>query len=377
MAAIGVLALVGCRAPGPASPEEQRAAIRARHQQLYGDADLPRKLGGVENCGLQIPAVSPDGQQLLYLRTDLEHLSPLTLLGATDAASTPTDGTLSVWLRPVAGTAPGRRLSQERWAHSPVWAPSGRAVAFVVNEPPVSYLVHVELATGMHTALGVPEAVHCLPRFDGDDQTLLFCAGDTPDGPFRVYRQGVADALPTPLTAAGLDCVLPVMTDGRGGVLCAQVLGDELRWVEGGVEGVRPLGPTTSLPARAALVQLWAGISAPLAPNRNALLFYDPARDRVSVLHVAERLVRWHRPRSIAACWCDEQTIALATADGAFVANTQTGDSISIFNGQWIPAGFVAHERRLILLGSDTPGRFALWELTFKAQPETPRGSKR
>jgi hypothetical protein len=343
-------------------------ATNERHARLFGDTDLPRRIGAVENVGLQIPRVSPNGRQMLYLQTDQDYLSPLTLLGSPDPQHTPPEGSLSIWLRPVEGAALGQRLSPQRWAHSPVWSDTGDAVAYVVNEPPESYIVHVDLSTGRQTLLGRPGMLNCLPRFDGNDQTLLFCAGEEAAGPFRVYQQAVGDAEPTALTPAGADCLFPVMSDGRGSVLCAQVSGEHLNWVKSGPGGIATLASQCGLSARPGVLQTWAGVASPLSPGRDGVLFYDLARDRVCVLHVAERVVRRHRPGSIAACWLDNETIALAIPDGAFVVNTTTGMSISLFNGQWLPSRYVPATRRLILLGHDTPRRFAIWEVVFKTR---------
>jgi hypothetical protein len=375
VAALGVLVgscLFGCQAPGKGSGADAARVINERHARLFGDAELPRRIGVVENVGLQVPLVSPDGRQMLYLRTDQDYLSPMTLLGSPNAQRTPPDGSLSIWIRPLEGAALGRRLSQQRWAHSPVWSDTGEAVAYVANEPPESWIVHVDLRTGQETLLGRPGMLNCLPRFDGNDQTLLFCAGEEAAGPSGVYRQAVGDAEPTALSPPGADCLFPVMSDGRENVLCAEVSGEHLNWVKCGPDGIATLASQCSLSARPAVLQTWAGVASPLSPDRDGVLFYDAARDRVCVLHVAERIVRQHRRGSIAACWLDEQTIALAIPDGAFVVNTTTGMSVSLFNGQWVPCRYVAATRRLVLLGRDTSRRFAIWEVTFKplAKPE-------
>ena len=360
--------LLGCQAPGSASPADCNQAISARHMQRFGNADLPRRIGTVENVGLQLPAVSPDGHQLLYLRTDQDALSPLTLLGAADPQATPPSGTLEVWIRPIDGATAGRCLSTERWAHSATWSPTGGAVAYVACEPPESYIVHVDLQTGRTTRLGVPGSINCLPSFDGGDGTLLFCVGTSSAGPFRVFRQSVGDAHPEALSPDGADCVLPVASDGGGAVLCAQVEGQHLNWVRSSTAGQTVVAPEWGASARPDLLQVWAGIAAPLSPDRRAVLYYDTTRERISILHVPDRLVRWHRRGSIAACWIDNETIALATPDGAFVVNTGTGASVSLFSGQWIPVRYVPAEQRLILLGQDTRRRFAIWQVDFNPQ---------
>jgi len=396
--------LAGCQTPRRVSPTEATAELNERHLQRFGDAELPRKIGSVENCGLLIPVIAPDGRRMLYLRTDQDHLSPMTLLGSPDPRHTPTEGTLSIWIRPVEGAALGRALSPYRWAHSGTWSDSGNAVAYVANEPPESFIVHVDLNTGRESVLGVPGGLNCLPRFDGDDQTLLFCAAapnrsvqpkpsrdrkgaDNPsrdrkgaDTPFRTYRQRVGDAMPTALTPAGPDCLLPVRSDRHDGVLCARADGQHLDWVEyrggSGPEGRRLSGGGQVLAAgwgssaEPALLQTWACIATPLSPDRDAVLYYDIAWDRVCVLHVAERTVRRHRSGSMAACWLDTSAIALATPNDTTVVNATTGMSVPLFNGQWIPSRYVAAERRLILLGRQTPRRFAIWEVIFRPKAE-------
>lgn len=368
------IGLTACQSPPRASQASSSPAPGDDRLHLFRDAELPRKLGSVENIGLQPPLVSPDGSQLLYLQTDRDELSPVTLLGLPDPPHTPSEGTLSVWIRPVEGTAVGRRLSPQRWAHSPVWSDSGHAIAYVVNEPPQSYIVRVDLGTGQADLLGVRNALNCLPRFDLDDQTLLFCAARTAGGAHRVYRQRIGESDPTPLTPDGLDWLFPVCTGGAGSlpvaggdrVLCARAEGAHLTWVQctpaGSITVATPWGNS----ARPAMLQTWAGIVAPLSPQRDAVLFYDGVRDRICVLHVTERTVRRHRPGSIAACWLDNQSIALATPDGVFVVDTVAGTSVSLFNGAWIPSRYVPATRRLILLGRETPRRFAIWEVVLK-----------
>lgn len=361
------LSQMGCQSPDktPATVDTRQAA-HGRHVQLFGDADLPRKIGTVEAIGLEVPKVSPDGRQILCLRTDRDAVSMMTLLGSPDPQHTPSQGTLSIWLRPVQGAATGRRVSRQRWAHSPVWSDSGQAIAYVVNEPPASRIVHLDLVAGKETLVGLADAVNCLPRFDGDDRTLLFCAGKRIDGPLRVYRQGLDDAEPTALTSDGADRVLPVLSATGGGVLCAEASGENLTWTQSTAAGGGALAPPWGLSARPAMLQTWAGVAAPLSPNRESLLFYDIKQDRICVLHLAERIVRRHRARSIAACWLDDRAIAVATPDGVFAVNTTTGLSLSLFSGQWIPCRYVPADRRLILLGRQTPRRFAIWEVVFK-----------
>lgn len=363
-AMVSLILLAGCAAPGKPAAVPATQAARDSVSRLLQDIDPPRRIGVVENCGLQIPAISPDGRQLLYLRVDQARAPAASLLGA----ETPPTGTLSIWIRPVQGAALGNRLSAQRWAHSPVWSDSGQAVAYVANEPAGSVIMHVDLATGLQRRLGLPDAMNCLPRFDADDQTLLFCAAPSVDGPFRIYRQVVGESQPTAVSPEGADFVLPVKLGAADRVLCARAEGDRLNWVWAGRDATTAVAPAWGQSSRMEWLQIWAGIAAPVSPDRDAVLFYDCACDRVCVLHLAERTLRQHRPGSIAGCWLDRRTIALATQAGVFITDTQTGQSAQLLSGPWIPCRYVPGERRLILLGQQTSQYFAIWEVAARQQ---------
>ncbi len=291
----------------------------------------------------------------------------MTLLGSIEPTDTPAEGTLSLWLRPLRGSAAGRRFSSRRWVHSPTWSDSGRAVAHVANEPPTAFIVHVDIASGEETVLGVPGAVNCLPRFDGDDRTLLFCSGASARGPFRVYRQTVGDADPVALTPAGADCLLPVTSNPDGRVLCARVEADHLNWVESGLGGLTDLIPQCGLAERPTLLQTWAGIAAPLSPDHQSVLFFDTDEQRIRVWHVAEGHVRGHWAGSIAACWLDDDVLAVVAEDRLLIVNTKGWILTTLSGSSWIPLRYVPTTRRLILLGKDKPRRLSISEVTFTA----------
>lgn len=362
------LLAAGCQGPPKAGPRDSLANEQERQHQLFDSFKLPEKLGTVDNLGLQLPAVSPDGTQILFLRLDAPTVSPLTLLGSDAPGDTPAEGTLSIWLRPLKGTGGGRRLSSQRWAHSPIWSASGQAVAYAVNEPPGSRIVHVDLTTGRETVLGLPEAVNCLPRFDGDDRTLLFCGGPGPSGPFRVFRQVVSAGPPVPLTPEGQHCLLPVMSRDDGRVLCARADGNSLSWVQAGPAGVVDLaGPIGA--AGAAALAVWAGITEPVSPDRASFAFYQEGADRICAFDVEGKRLARHRMGSIAACWLDHEFMALATPDGLFVVNAFTGVSLSLMSGSWIPARYVPASHALIVLGKGpTPSRLSIYQIVFEQQ---------
>ena len=373
-AAIGAcLVLSGCQAPPGARTADRQTASNQRHLDLFGNFDLPRKIGTVENVRLQVPVFSPDGSQLMYLRTDQDELSPMTLLGS--AAHTPDEGTLSVWVRPAEGNGAGRRLSSGRWAHSAVWSNSGRSALYVVNAPPGSTIVHLDLASGQERRLGVAGAINCLPRFSARaDETVLFCTGKDPNGPFRVARQSLRESEPTLLTPEGTDCVLPIQPDRAGKLLCARSAGERLNWALCGPEGVADVAAECGSSRRPEMLAAWAGIAEPLAPDGRSLVFYDPLQDRICIYHASDRRVVRHRSGSIAACWLSKDAVALATDRGVFAVNTVTGLSPALFDGTWIPARYVPATRRLLLLGRDSAVRFSIVEVVFKTAAPARQG---
>ncbi len=363
-AALLVLGSGACNAPSTAIDPQVAAE---EHRKLFGEFELPQKIGSVPNLGLQLPALSPDGTQLVYLRTDRELISPMTLLGSTEPNDTPAEGTLSLWLRPATGSSLGQRISRGRWAHSAAWSPSGRFVAYVAAHETGTVIVRHEIATGREETFGAPEGVHALPVFDGADEVLLFCHGQTAAGPFEVCRQSPGDAQPTVCTPEGADCVLPLMTTVAGQVICGKVEGGAFSWARCSRNSTIQLVPPCGPGGRPVFLQSAAGITVPVSPDRGSFLFYDLSKDRIAECRWGDPLVRRHRPGSIAACWLTDRAIALATAEGLFVVETRTGASVSLLSGSWLPLRYVPQTSRLYLLTADQgPARFSLYELAFK-----------
>ncbi|MBI4580673.1 MAG: hypothetical protein HY718_13275 [Planctomycetes bacterium] len=362
----GWVALGGCAASAPKA--DPLTVGMEEHRRRFGEFELPRKVGSVVNIGVQLPTISPDGTQMLYLRSDLDVVSPMTLLGSGDPIDTPAEGTLSICLRPVAGTSPGQRITRERWAHSPMWSPAGRFMVYVAAEAGGTSIVRLDPASGGRDVLVDNDGVNCLPTFDGDDGTLLYCHGQTAWGPFEVRRQRVAEGRPVALTPRGMDCLLPVLSDGGRQVICGRVDGGRVDWALCTRESTTPILPRFSPAQRPVPLQAWAGISVPVSPDRRGFLFYDMSQDRVAVCHWADRAVRRHRSGSIAACWLANDAIALATADALFAVNVNSGVSISLLTGSWIPLRYVASTSKLYLLAKDgtSATRLAVYELAFR-----------
>jgi hypothetical protein len=375
-AAVLNLAVLGCNAPKPVPPGQALRSDNERHIARFGDFELPRKLGTVENAGLQLPVISPDGRRMLYLRTDRPALSPWTLIGSADPQHTPAEGMLALWMRPTEGNSPGEQVSNHRWCHSPVWSDSGQAVAYVVNEAPGSFIIHRNMVSGQEVQLGVPEAVNCMPRFDRDDQTVLFCSGPKAEGPFRIWRQFADGSEPVALTPEGMDCVLPLMADAGGTVVCGCLESGHLTWVRCGRQGSVVLAAQGAISDRSQLLQTWAGIPSPLSPDRRSFLFYDSMQNRIVSCQPTDRGIVRHRQNSIAACWLSDEAVALATSDWVFVVNVSTGLSPQLLNGAWVPCRYLPATNRLLMLGAERRGRFSIVDVVFKPKAPITAGER-
>lgn len=352
----------GCATPDKTHRAPASQSAPAQPSRLFQASELPRQIGVVENCGLQIPAISPDGRQMLYLRSQGPRPSMAMLLGGDP----PTEGSLSIWVRPIRGALAGKPLSTQQWAHSPAWSQDGTAVAYVAHDDRGSAIVHVDMHTGRQTSMGLPQGAHCLPRFDTDSRTVLFCRAKSVDAPFRVYRQILDETEPVPMSPEGMECILPLRTGQGGAVLCAKVDADQLHWVWANPTGTQAIGAAWGGSGRMEALQAWAGVSQPISADGTAVLFYDSGRDRMSVLHLNERVLRQHRPASIAGCWVDAHTIVLATPAAIFLTDVATGQSVQLLSGTWIPGQFTPADSRLILLGRESQSSFAVWEIVSK-----------
>ena len=100
--------------------------------------------------------------------------------------------------------------------------------------------------------------------------------------------------------------------------------------------------------------------------TRTSFLFYDASEGRIGVYDLASKRLARHRAGSMAACWIDQETLALATPDGLFVVNAYTGISLPLMSGAWVPTRFVPESRTLVVLGKGpSPTRLAVYTIAF------------
>jgi hypothetical protein len=364
-----MLALTGCKTSAPV--QTSAIMLQEAHRSAFSDFDLPRKIGAVENIGLQLPCVSPDGKRLLYLRSDQDSLSPLTVLGSTAPQDTPPAGVLSIWLRPIEGTVLGQRISPGRWCHSAAWSRSGNRLVYVSVEQSGTSIVVFEPATHREQKLGVAGHVNCMPRFAVDERTVIFCSAAAYGEPLRIYRQSEGGQ-PVALSPEGQDCVLPVLLRDDGSAVCGVLESDLLSWATAHPDRLDQIAPQSSVGTRPEFLNTWAGVPDPISPDLRTLLFYDARQSRIAALDLAARIVRRHRTGSIAACWMTERAVALATPDNLFCVDAETGVSLPLMNGPWIPARYMRDENRLILMGRErAAARLSLYAMNFRPHPQS------
>lgn len=380
-ALLPLVGMSGCAETTGPSPATLARIRQDQHAAAFGDFELPRQIGAVENIGLQLPRISPDGGQMLYLRSDLTEVSAMTLLGSPDPAHTPAEGVLSVWLRPTEGSGFGQRFSTGRWSHSPVWSPDGRAVAYVAAQEHGTLIMHKDVAGGYERPIGIPGKINVMPAFHRHGRAVLFCVGDRVEGPWRIYRQEPDQTEPIPVSPQGMDAVLPVMAAGElESSVFGVVSGGKLSWARLQGDSVSILADNVAPGSRQHLLLPFACIPEPVSDRGHAFAFYDATSNRVLVCSTEEGRFNRHRPRSIGACWLGPEAIALATVGGSnvrgepdylFAVQTETGVSLPILNGRWLPARYVPRERRLLLLGEENPRQLSVVELVFRTPPAT------
>ncbi|ADG73064.1 peptidase S9 prolyl oligopeptidase active site domain protein [Cellulomonas flavigena DSM 20109] len=124
---------------------------------------------------LSRPVVSPDGQQVVYLRESIStpHRAPA----------------LELWVVPLAGGEPRRVAGHwDRWAVDPVWLPTSDALLVVADDDGRSPVFHVELATDTVTRVTSDDAAFTDVRVSPDGRTAyaLRSSYAAPAAPVRI-----------------------------------------------------------------------------------------------------------------------------------------------------------------------------------------------
>jgi len=188
-AVAAMAALAGCAGVAPKTTPVPSPAKEL--QQTHVQFEIA-PLGEVPNSGLQLPAVSPDGQWIAYLRVGGDRpLGPEALFTGRGLAA------VSLHLRPLGG-GPTRTLCAGGAAW-PVWSADATHLAFVVytKSGRCDLAIHdLNAATTRRRSLGFPRMM--MPALDPAGKAVaLIAAAESPATP----RLHVADLESGKLTA--------------------------------------------------------------------------------------------------------------------------------------------------------------------------------
>lgn len=367
LSGLAVVLSLGCRSAAPAITGAPEFVDWEKTRQRFANA-WPKRVGSVENNGLELPRCSPDGRWLAYLH--IEGPPPPPQIRLAGPRSTPAEGSLQLWLKPVAGDDPGRRMSEERWVHSAAWSPDGQSLVYVVNDPDGASRLVLHPIAGQPTSIGVAGRRNCIPSFAPDGKSILFCVSPVEEARFELHRADLPGGRPASLGDRPIFGQHPRMTPDGQAVYYFEAGQSGLQlWrhrVRGGggdllLDGCGPPDPLASFHALECVVD-------PMNSDGSFCLF-DATAGRIVGVSSDGRSSRGHRENTVAACWIEPSLFVLATEQDLFLTSAASGLSHTLLNGSWLPVRYRPADQTLILLGRATNERFAVWQLVFGKSP--------
>jgi dipeptidyl aminopeptidase/acylaminoacyl peptidase len=324
-----------------------------------------QKIGGVEKHWLELPRASPDGESLLYLRSQDQAPDRRTLLVEKDA--TPPDGELQIWLRPTAGADPGQRISEEEWVHSARWSPDGSSIVYAANGRDGSSRMVWRSLNGDVRMFGAPKQRNCSPTFSGNGSEIVWSASPIEEDRFSLFRADISEPDSTPISTQILG-LHPVGAEDGSGVFYLSLASDRAQlWRSDETSRsflllVEDCGPANPI----ALLNSLASVPQPVGPDGSFCLF-DTRRERILTVSPDGSIIQRHREGTFAACWIEAGLIVIATENDLFLTDTTSGMSLTLLNGSWLPIHYDRDGRRLLLLGRSSEARFSVYRLEFES----------
>ena len=333
----GALLPGGCvrRRKAPAvTVSGESALLRAAHVRVE-----IQPLGEVDNSGLQLPAVSPDGKWVVYLssRSDrpIEREALFTGRGLE---------TMALCVRPAAPGAAARVVCASGAAWPTFTADSRRLLFVAYGATGRCDLGIHDLAEGTTDRKSLGLAHMMMPAAEpAGDRVAVVAPGRQAD----TWRVHVAD-----LAGGKVEAVCPPAEEGEsqfwpqwtadGRIVYVVACGGRTslaQWAPGRL-------PPTSLSALrlpAALVglhQSFAAVSGPLSPDGARWACYEPAQDRIVLVSLADG-ARIELPAGTqAGCWLGAaRYVAAGGAEMRLFEVSTASPSVRLMRGAWLPSG--------------------------------------
>ena len=322
-------------------------------------------LGDAPNSGLQLPAVSPDGQWIAYLRHDGDRpVSPDDLLAGRGLAA------MSLHVRLLAGGT--ARVVCPSGAAWPAWSGDGKTLAFVAFDEPgrgrLGLYRPIEGDLRYLKADGGP--VISMPALDARGERIAYVAsgGDSPAPALHVLTvaTGRTDSCPPAEDIQGR--FWPLWTaDGRVVHVAASKDDSWLAQWTPGRGGGRRLARIRFSRTPVGAFQCFAAVAGPLSADDTRLAYYDTTRDRIVLVDLRDGAETDLPEATRAGCWADAGRFAVA-GDEELLLAAPGAEPARVMRGAWLPRGPAGAPGRLILLGRGShPFSFALVRLTVLA----------
>ncbi len=357
-------AVGGCgtdRSPGPSAGGHPIARRGPKLVDSHVQVQL-RPLGHVVNNGLRLPAVSPDGRYLALLSDE----APPERDGVARPLPAPPahgDGP-AMFLRIASLDEEGIRelpAPRPRRADWPAWSADGSLLAFVAGDGQLGiWREGAETTRRMDLSVGAIE----MPAVSADGSVVAAVTARTG----RLCLIDLADGRESTCSADANDrFVAPHWTpDGRVVVLRIRRGGTSLCQYEPPRRRLTPLVELPMHPSRRAAVVALTPIARPLSPDGRRFAWYDPRRDRISVVDIAGRGERLLERGLRAGCWLDAGRF-VAAGQGRLVLCDGAAGPVSLMRGDWLPRGAAQGDRLICLSRGRHPGEFEVSRLVLRS----------
>lgn len=362
---------------GDLSPLLDGARSRSGRRWTGAVTAVSARRGEVPNAGLQLPAVSPDGQWVAYLTADAQ-ADPATLPGPDALVSGRGLEAVGLALRAVgeAEDIPSPRPVARGGVCWPVWSADGSTLFFVEYGPRLGCTLgayDLQHGTTRRQGVGLRHMMMPAPA-PGGGRLAVVAYGERPDDALVFVvdlAAGTAEPGPPPVGSGGQvqprwitdDTLLFLELDPDGGPASLRrwTVGDRVSHLVRDIPGAP--GSVFDAPLLA------AGIAQPLAPDRSRLALFMPAGAHTRLLPLGGG-----EPLALAAgthggAWWDGRWWVAAGSAGvelvsALSADPAAPDRLRLLPGRWAPLWADRGQQSVLLVGpGETPGAFTLVQL--------------